>query len=225
MQFLSNTENQAPQTHLRLRSSTTLASLATPCAAAHWSYGPWSGCDAACGGGEASRNATCVDGPCTEPAALTTECNTGACTAHAWRTGDWQACSVTCGGGGSQSRTVRCVAVDTGAAAASSLCPAAAAPAASRACGTQVCEVCTAGTCLHGACSTGAACACEAGWTGSRCQVTQGIWGGELGKQSAWRCGRQGHGVRAGNSATSAQESIAQGLGCRRRCRFDRGAL
>ncbi|RMZ52919.1 hypothetical protein APUTEX25_001038, partial [Auxenochlorella protothecoides] len=81
-------------------------SLATPCAAAHWSYGPWSGCDAACGGGEASRNATCVDGPCTEPAALTTECNTGACTAHAWRTGDWQACSVTCGGGGSQSRTV-----------------------------------------------------------------------------------------------------------------------
>uniref|UniRef100_A0A1D1ZT84 EGF-like domain-containing protein n=1 Tax=Auxenochlorella protothecoides TaxID=3075 RepID=A0A1D1ZT84_AUXPR len=155
-------------------------SLATPCAAAHWSYGPWSGCDAACGGGEASRNATCVDGPCTEPAALTTECNTGACTAHAWRTGDWQACSVTCGGGGSQSRTVRCVAVDTGAAAASSLCPAAAAPAASRACGTQVCEVCTAGTCLHGACSTGAACACEAGWTGSRCQVPSSCTSGSV---------------------------------------------
>ena len=73
------------------------------CQTAHWEYSPWSACNATCGGGVATRVATCSapSGSKCDPAtqqATEQECNTAACEVFAWRAGDWGACSASCGG-------------------------------------------------------------------------------------------------------------------------------
>ena len=85
-----------------------------------WQYSAWSACSAACGGGVASRVATCWDvtsnaaaaspSQCSALAsAVTSEsCNSAPCPSYEYVYGAWSACSATCGGGVA-TRTAQCI--------------------------------------------------------------------------------------------------------------------
>jgi hypothetical protein len=86
-----------------------------------------------------------------------------------WIAGAFTACSATCGGG-VQTRTVSCMSMTTGAPLPDSLCPAQK-PATTQACNSQACVTACSG---HGTDLGGGVCACEAGWTGFRCDQPAG---------------------------------------------------
>ncbi len=73
------------------------------CTAPYWLYSAWSACNATCGGGAATRSATCEapkgkDCDKVEQQPLEQECNTAACGVFAWQAGEWSSCSAECGG-------------------------------------------------------------------------------------------------------------------------------
>ena len=89
-----------------------------PCAQPIYQYSAWGACNAACGGGTARRNATCMSagGTLASSATLCDDidlepleqpCNTGACVTHGWVASNWTACPE-CGGARSRSVTCQC---------------------------------------------------------------------------------------------------------------------
>lgn len=115
----------------------------SPSPAGTWSYGDYGTCSKSCGGGIATRTATCVDqggnavgdALCAAHAAeTTTSCNVDACPTYSWQAGTWGACSVTCGDQGVQERALTCVSSLGNAVVGDENCVAGAKPSASQPC-------------------------------------------------------------------------------------------
>jgi hypothetical protein len=148
------------------------------CNAPYWQYSAWSACNATCGGGTATRTATCEapsGATCAAASrqALEQDCNTAACEVYAWQAGEWSACSQGCGGG-TQTRPVSCI-NPAGGAAADELCSAAGAamPLSEQRCNLQPCDFCASNKCFNNGFCADAACTCSPGSnaTGAYCQV------------------------------------------------------
>jgi len=115
-----------------------------------WSYGAWSLCSSACGGGTITRTATCrmtqngisFDTDASRCTGLVKDitsqsCNTQACATYSIQYGNWGSCSVSCGSG-TQTRAWSCVS-SAGGAVDNAKCSGA--PQTQQACNTQACAV------------------------------------------------------------------------------------
>lgn len=159
--------------------SSVLLFYSGPCPAAYWTYSDWSACSATCGGGVATRQATCTssDGSqCTDPQEPTsTPCNTAACHSYSWLVSQWGDCNAQCGGG-NRTRTVQCV-DSQGAPADDSMCTAQKFST-TEPCNIQACDFCADNPCLgRGQCLNGA-CQCSNGYSGDKCEIPPGCSSG-----------------------------------------------
>lgn len=205
----------------------------------YWRLGSWGRCSVHCGGGTASRDATCIDpllnaettpercGP--PPSPLERPCNTRPCRVGVWRAGPWGSCSSTCSSKGSMSRDVRCVALDSDGEQPlddrECLATGAAKPKDTAQCGKVSCGGCGAhsrcsgnGACwdaklVHSDAEPGhTACACSPGFLGDTCEVPPGCLSGVV--DSAGRCCSGAVG-RRGQCCTSGAAVDFEGQCCK----------
>ena len=124
-----------------------------PCLTYQWKIAPWSKCSKECGGGEKSRDVTCVgsdgktveDKICLQITAkpdMKRSCHSTPCSAdqlYGWKVSEFSSCSADCGSG-QQTRTVTCTRKSNGAIVPESNCLAKRPPSA-HSCNTQPCTV------------------------------------------------------------------------------------
>eukprot|EP00887_Chlorella_sp_A99_P006694 scaffold3.g6694.t1 len=157
------------------KAAVTRVCNSSDCTAPYWDYSGWSPCSALCGGGTATRTATCVAPKgktcASAPANLTTDCNTSPCAPHTWRASAWGECNSACGGG-QQSRQVTCTDA-AGALAPDAACAGLPRPVGSQACNMQACDFCSTGnTCSsRGSCSAGVCSCASEDYSGMFCEV------------------------------------------------------
>lgn len=162
-----------------------------PCGSPHWQVSAWSPCSSSCGGGNATRQATCMLQDLHVPAqqngstcpasagpqpAVERTCNTAPCFTYTWNFSPWSACSASCGGG-TRSRHAFCV-NSTGIIVPESYCiNTLGAVKTNESCNIGVpCDFCANTTCLgRGTCdgtTSTAVCNCTNGdYTGPSCEV------------------------------------------------------
>lgn len=153
------------------------------CADFGWVVGSWSVCSRPCGGGERTRNVTCLaadGGPSPDPSFCAGAepdrqmlCNTLPCVANTWVVDEWSECSAQCDGG-TMTRSVWCT-DELGFALPDESCAAAShRPSTESACNTDACTRCDANRCSgRGHCDdeTGT-CDCDGtAYTGAFCHV------------------------------------------------------
>ncbi len=158
------------------------------CEGPHWSPGPWSACNATCGGGIHTRSVEClVGGKAVGPEqcyaagqirpATDKICSPWPCETFTWSVGPWGPCGAACGGSLTK-RHVACV-NSLGSVLPFNACSGAGPmPAATAACNTAQCNPCAADPQCNGNgnCTTTVTdatmtpvCACDHGYGGSDC--------------------------------------------------------